>query len=111
MYSQKTIVKKEEYDGKLNEKKPKVSLEQLALTLGCQNINELKLVTKFTRNNGERDILEAVSEVISYDFDVMGLTCIGAVVFIENEASNKLLGKVGFFQLAGRLVEQRELVY
>ncbi len=55
--------------------------------------------------------LEAVSEVISYGFDVMGLTCIGAVVFIENEASNKLLGKVGFFQLAGRLVEQREIVY
>ena len=41
---------------------------------------------------------EAVSEVISYGFDVMGLTRIGAVVFIENEASNKLLGKVGFQQ-------------
>ncbi|PIC56454.1 GNAT family N-acetyltransferase [Sporosarcina sp. P12(2017)] len=41
---------------------------------------------------------EAVSQVISYGFDVMGLTRIGAVVFIENEASNKLLGKVGFQQ-------------
>ncbi|ARF13986.1 GNAT family N-acetyltransferase [Sporosarcina ureae] len=41
---------------------------------------------------------EAVSRVISYGFDVMGLTRIGAVVFIENEASNKLLGKVGFQQ-------------
>ncbi|ARF16197.1 GNAT family N-acetyltransferase [Sporosarcina ureae] len=41
---------------------------------------------------------EAVSEVITYGFDVMGLTRIGAVVFIENEASNKLLGKVGFQQ-------------
>ncbi|PIC84673.1 GNAT family N-acetyltransferase [Sporosarcina sp. P1] len=39
---------------------------------------------------------EAVSEVLSYGFDIMGLTRIGAVVFIENEASNKLLGKVGF---------------
>lgn len=39
---------------------------------------------------------EAVSEVISYGFDAMGLTRIGAVVFIENEASNKLLDKVGF---------------
>ncbi|WP_339254101.1 GNAT family N-acetyltransferase [Sporosarcina sp. FSL W8-0480] len=39
---------------------------------------------------------EAVSEVLSYGFDVMGLTRIGAVVFIENEASNKLLEKVGF---------------
>lgn len=41
---------------------------------------------------------EAVSEVLSYGFDVMGLTRIGAVVFIENEASKKLLGKVGFQQ-------------
>ncbi|WP_438313108.1 GNAT family N-acetyltransferase [Sporosarcina sp. FA9] len=41
---------------------------------------------------------EAVSEVLSYGFDVMGLTRIGAVVFIENEASNKLLEKVGFQQ-------------
>ncbi|MDW0118350.1 GNAT family protein [Sporosarcina thermotolerans] len=39
---------------------------------------------------------EAVSEVLSYGFDAMGLTRIGAVVFIENEASNKLLKKVGF---------------
>ncbi|MDN4608551.1 GNAT family N-acetyltransferase [Sporosarcina highlanderae] len=39
---------------------------------------------------------EAVSEVLSYGFDVMGLTRIGAVVFIENEASNKLLETVGF---------------
>ncbi|MFC0015069.1 MULTISPECIES: GNAT family N-acetyltransferase [Allobacillus] len=41
---------------------------------------------------------EAVSQVISYGFDVMGLARIGAVVFIENEASNKLLGKAGFQQ-------------
>ncbi|OIK05395.1 GNAT family N-acetyltransferase [Bacillus sp. MUM 116] len=39
---------------------------------------------------------EAVSKVLSYGYDVMGLTRIGAVVFIENEASNKLLEKVGF---------------
>lgn len=40
--------------------------------------------------------LEALSEVILYGFDVLGLTRIGAVVFIENEASNNLLEKVGF---------------
>ncbi|KON85490.1 acetyltransferase [Sporosarcina globispora] len=39
---------------------------------------------------------EAVSKVISYGFEEMGLTRIGAVVFIENEASNKLLTKKGF---------------
>lgn len=39
---------------------------------------------------------EAVSKVLSYGFEVMNLTRIGAVVFIENEASNKLLTKMGF---------------
>ena len=39
---------------------------------------------------------EAVSKVLSYGFDVMDLTRIGAVVFLENEASNKLLTKIGF---------------
>ncbi|MFJ5624034.1 GNAT family N-acetyltransferase [Peribacillus loiseleuriae] len=40
--------------------------------------------------------MEAVSKVISYGFEKMNLTRIGAVVFIENEASNKLLTKIGF---------------
>lgn len=40
--------------------------------------------------------LEALSKVVSYGFERMGLTRIGAVVFIENEASNKLLTKIGF---------------
>jgi [ribosomal protein S5]-alanine N-acetyltransferase len=39
---------------------------------------------------------EAVTKVLSYGFDVMDLTRIGAVVFTENEASNKLLEKAGF---------------
>ncbi|ALC90759.1 acetyltransferase [Bacillus sp. FJAT-18017] len=39
---------------------------------------------------------EAVSKVLSYGFEVMELTRIGAVVFLENEASNKLLTKLGF---------------
>ncbi|WP_368505150.1 GNAT family N-acetyltransferase [Alkalihalophilus sp. As8PL] len=39
---------------------------------------------------------EAVLKVVSYGFEVMDLTRIGAVVFIENEASNKLLIKIGF---------------
>lgn len=39
---------------------------------------------------------EAVSKVLSYGFAHMGLTRIGAVVFIENIASNKLLEKAGF---------------
>src|SRR5690554_4650465 len=40
--------------------------------------------------------LEAVSKVIQYGFGELGLTRIGAVVFIDNEASNNLLFKVGF---------------
>ncbi len=39
---------------------------------------------------------EAVSKVLSYGFMEMGLTRIGAVVFLENEASNRLLTKLGF---------------
>ncbi|OEH93056.1 GNAT family N-acetyltransferase [Bacillus solimangrovi] len=41
---------------------------------------------------------EAVSEVISYGFRELNLTRIGAVVFTENHASNKLLTKLGFEQ-------------
>ncbi|ERN52413.1 GNAT family N-acetyltransferase [Alkalihalophilus marmarensis] len=41
---------------------------------------------------------EAVSKVIDYGFGDLGLTRIGAVVFIENEASNKLLTKMGFLK-------------
>lgn len=39
---------------------------------------------------------EAVTSVIQYGFDQLGLTRIGAVVFMENEASNQLLSKAGF---------------
>lgn len=39
---------------------------------------------------------EALTKVIQYGFDELGLTRIGAVVFIENEASNHLLTKMGF---------------
>ncbi|RFB13565.1 N-acetyltransferase [Bacillus sp. HNG] len=41
-------------------------------------------------------ISEAASEVIRYGFNELGLTRIGAVVFLENEASNDLLKKLGF---------------
>ncbi len=40
--------------------------------------------------------LEALTIVMSYGFESMGLTRIGAVVFLENEASNNLLNKIGF---------------
>ncbi|PEU46943.1 GNAT family N-acetyltransferase [Bacillus cereus] len=39
---------------------------------------------------------EAVSEVISYGFHTIHLKRIGAIVFLENEASNKVLLKLGF---------------
>jgi len=42
--------------------------------------------------------LEAVSKIIQYGFDEFGLTRIGAVVFKDNEASNKLLKKAGFLK-------------
>ncbi|MEH6979630.1 GNAT family N-acetyltransferase, partial [Bacillus pseudomycoides] len=38
---------------------------------------------------------EAVSTVISYGFNTLNLTRIGAVVFLENESSNHLLTKLG----------------
>ncbi|KIL34410.1 acetyltransferase [Cohnella kolymensis] len=39
---------------------------------------------------------EALQRILEYGFDKLGLTRIGAVVFIENEASNQLLLKQGF---------------
>lgn len=39
---------------------------------------------------------EAISEVLSYGFEELGLTRVGAIVFKENKASNKLLMKMGF---------------
>ena len=39
---------------------------------------------------------EALLKVISYGFEEMELTRIGAVVFTQNEASNRLLTKIGF---------------
>ncbi|MBU9722841.1 MULTISPECIES: GNAT family N-acetyltransferase [Bacillaceae] len=39
---------------------------------------------------------EAVARVISYGFDELNLNRIGAVVFIENAASDQLLAKQGF---------------
>lgn len=41
---------------------------------------------------------EAIRTVIKYGFDELNLTRIGAVVFLENEASNQLLSKIGFQQ-------------
>lgn len=39
---------------------------------------------------------EAIVKVIQYGLDELQLNRIGAVVFLDNEASNKLLTKVGF---------------
>ncbi|MDQ7724097.1 GNAT family N-acetyltransferase [Bacillus halotolerans] len=39
---------------------------------------------------------EAILEIVSFGFDILELTRIGAVVFMENEASNRLLLKMGF---------------
>lgn len=39
---------------------------------------------------------EAVSKVLSYGFNAMDLTRIGAVVFLNNDSSNNLLTKMGF---------------
>ncbi|WP_066052112.1 GNAT family N-acetyltransferase [Robertmurraya korlensis] len=41
---------------------------------------------------------EAISKVIEHGFNEFGLTRIGAVVFTDNEASNKLLTKMGFLK-------------
>ncbi|QUW22043.1 GNAT family N-acetyltransferase [Sporosarcina sp. Marseille-Q4063] len=39
---------------------------------------------------------ESLLKIISYGFEEMDLNRIGAVVFTQNEASNKLLTKIGF---------------
>lgn len=47
-------------------------------------------------NWGNGYATEAVRKVITYGFKELDLTRIGAVVFIENKASNTLLTKLGF---------------
>lgn len=54
---------------------------------------------------------EAISQIIQYGFNELGLTRIGAVVFTVNEASNQLLTKVGFQQegiLRGYIYQNEE---
>ncbi|CEG26163.1 GNAT family N-acetyltransferase [Bacillus sp. B-jedd] len=41
-------------------------------------------------------VSEALAKVLSYGFEALDLNRIGAVVFPENEASNRLLHKAGF---------------
>ncbi|WP_057915523.1 GNAT family N-acetyltransferase [Peribacillus muralis] len=50
----------------------------------------------FSEHWGQGYASEAVREVISYGFNELGLMRIGAVVFIENKASSKVLAKLGF---------------
>jgi [ribosomal protein S5]-alanine N-acetyltransferase len=45
---------------------------------------------------GQGYAIEAASAVIAYGFQVLGLTRIGAVVFLENQASHALLTQLGF---------------
>lgn len=51
---------------------------------------------KFTRITGERDICPRHYPKSFHMPLTLGLTRIGAVVFIENAASNNLLTKMGF---------------
>jgi ribosomal-protein-alanine N-acetyltransferase len=50
----------------------------------------------FPESWGKGYAKEAVEKVISYGFQEMDLVRIGAIVFTENDASNKLLKKLGF---------------
>lgn len=50
----------------------------------------------FPNSWGQGYAKEAVRKVISYGFQEMNLVRIGAIVFTENEASNKLLEALGF---------------
>jgi [ribosomal protein S5]-alanine N-acetyltransferase len=47
---------------------------------------------------GKGYMSEAVVKVVSFGFNEMNLTRIGAIVFLENAASNELLLKTGFQQ-------------
>jgi len=50
----------------------------------------------FPESWGKGYALEAVNKVISFGFQKMELVRIGAIVFTENDASNRLLIKAGF---------------
>ncbi|MFP5115217.1 GNAT family N-acetyltransferase [Bacillaceae bacterium C204] len=52
----------------------------------------------FPEHWGNGFATEAVTKLISYGFKELGLMRIGAVVFVKNKASNKLLTKLGFIK-------------
>ncbi|PWW26843.1 acetyltransferase (GNAT) family protein [Cytobacillus oceanisediminis] len=69
----------------------------LALMLGLPNTNRAEIGYEIHPEHWRKGYtFEAVSKVIQYGFDELGLTRIGAVVFMNNEASIKLLTKAGF---------------
>jgi len=75
--------------------------QELAGTIG---LNNLQLWSKKCEVGydlhpdfwGNGFVLEALKEVLTYCFDELGLSRVGAVTFPENEASWKLLLKAGF---------------
>jgi len=81
-----------------------IELKETGTVIGTIGFQEWSLEHKranisyalFPENWGKGYASEAIEQVISYCFQELGLERIGAVVFIENEASNNLLTKIGF---------------
>ena len=81
-----------------------IELKETGTIIGTIGFQEWSLEHKranisyalFPENWGKGYASEAINKVISYGFQELGLERIGAVVFIENEASNNLLTKIGF---------------
>jgi len=81
-----------------------IELKETGTIIGTIGIQEWSIEHKranisyalFPENWGKGYASEAIDKVISYGFQELGLERIGAVVFIENEASNNLLTKIGF---------------
>ncbi|WP_374967127.1 GNAT family N-acetyltransferase [Lysinibacillus sp. RS5] len=67
----------------------------------------------FPESWGKGYAMEAVNRVISFGFQEMDLVRIGAIVFTENDASNKLLTKVGFEKegILKKYVHQNQVPY
>lgn len=81
-----------------------IELKEIGTIIGTIGFQEWSLEHKranisyalFPEKWGKGYASEAVEKVISYGFQELGLERIGAVVFVDNNASNQLLIKFGF---------------
>lgn len=97
IFSLKTLKRKKEFDGELKEKAERGLIGTIGLNAWSPKHKRAEIGYKIHPNHWRKGYMsEALSKILSYASETLGLTRIGAVVFTENTASNNLLTKMGF---------------